>query len=71
MNVILYSTGCPQCTVLKEKMDGAAIAYTENNSKEEMSALGITHVPVLSVDGELMSFAQANKWVNQYLTKES
>ena len=71
MNVVLYSTGCPKCIVLKEKMDSGAIAYTENSSREEMLSLGIKQVPILSVDGELLDFAQANEWVNQHLTKGS
>ena len=70
MNVILYSTGCPKCKVLKQKLDSKAIQYTENNSVEEMLALGIMQVPVLSVDGELLAFPQANEWVNHNPVQE-
>lgn len=64
MNVVLYSTGCPKCAVLKKKLEANAIEYQENNDVDEMIGLGISQVPVLSVDGELLSFAEANKWVN-------
>ena len=45
--VILYSTGCPKCNVLKQKMDNCGISYTVNDSVDEMLSLGITQVPVL------------------------
>ncbi len=59
MNAILYTTGCPRCKVLREKLDGKGIPYTVNDSVDEMLSLGITEVPVLSVDGELLPFAEA------------
>lgn len=64
MNVVLYSTGCPKCNILKKKLTEKNISYTENQNVEEMIALNINEVPVLSVDGELMNFGNAVKWVN-------
>lgn len=63
-NIILYSTGCPRCEVLKSKLTDKAISYTENNSVDEMTALGITQVPILSVNGTLYEFKEAVEWVN-------
>lgn len=65
MEVILYSTGCPKCNVLKKKLNDKNINFTENNDIDIMTSLGIEQVPVLSVDGELMDFSQANTWVNE------
>lgn len=62
--VILYSTGCPRCKVLKQKLADKGIKYAENNSVDEMLAMGISEVPVLGVNGELLSFAEAVKWAN-------
>lgn len=64
MNVVLYSTGCPKCNILKKKLTEKNISYTENQNVEEMIALNINEVPVLSVDGELMNFGNAVKWAN-------
>lgn len=64
-NLILYSTGCPKCNVLKKKLTEKNIEYTENNDIDVMTSLGIDQVPVLSVDGKLMDFAEANKWINE------
>lgn len=66
MEIILYSTDCPKCKVLKQKLEEKGIAYTENTSVDEMLALGIVQVPVLSVKGALLSFHEANQWVNQH-----
>lgn len=65
MNITLYSTGCPKCIVLKKKLTEKNIEYTENNDIETMTSLGIDQVPVLSVGGELLQFADANKWINE------
>ena len=62
--VVLYSTGCPKCGVLKKKLNERGIQYQENTTVEEMLALGITSVPVLCVDGEFMEFTDAVKWIN-------
>ena len=64
MKIILYSTGCPKCEVLKKKLKAKNIEYVENNNVDDMESLGIDQVPVLSVDGNLMSFAEANNWIN-------
>lgn len=64
MKIILYSTGCPKCKVLKHKLEETGIAYTENNAVDEMLSLGIAQVPVLSVDGELLDFKLAVEWTN-------
>lgn len=62
--IILYSTGCPKCTVLKKKLAAKNIDYVENSSVDDMHELGITYVPVLCVNGQLLNFADANKWIN-------
>lgn len=64
-NVILYSTGCPKCKILKKKLDAIGIQYTINSSIEDMTQLGISQVPVLGVDGEFLEFTKANQWINQ------
>ena len=62
--VILFSTGCPRCKVLKQKLQSKNIEYDEVTSVDDMLALGITEVPVLNVGGELLNFLRAVEWVN-------
>ena len=63
--IILYSTHCPRCNVLKSKLDEKHIEYTENNNVDEMIDLGIMSAPALKVDNTLMLFKEAIDWVNQ------
>lgn len=63
--VILYSTGCPKCGVLKNRLDEKGIEYEINSSVFEMEALGITRVPVLCTGTELLGFNEAVKWLQE------
>lgn len=63
--IVLYSTGCPQCCVLKKKLENKGIEFIENNDKEQMLSMNFTRVPVLEVDGKQMDFVAANKWINE------
>lgn len=63
--IILYSTDCPRCKILKNKLKDKNISYIEKNSVDEMISLGITQVPVLSIDGQMYDFLQAVKWINE------
>lgn len=61
----LFSTGCPKCTILKKKMSQKSIEYTEVNDIQQMLDMGLKSVPWLEVDGQMMNFDQANKWINE------
>jgi len=63
--IILYSTGCPKCEVLKKKLTDKQISYKENSDTDTMIELGIDQVPVLSVNGVLLTFSEAIKWINK------
>ena len=65
MNVILYSTHCPKCSVLAAKLKQKGISYIENTNVDEMKSLGLQSAPALMVDGKLMNFSNAVKWVNE------
>ena len=62
--IILYSTGCPRCNVLKKKLTTKGILFELNESVSDMEAMGITQVPVLQIGEDLLSFADANSWIN-------
>jgi len=66
MNITLYSTGCPKCGVLKTKLDQKNITYTLCEDIDVMQAKGMMEAPALEVDGNLMNFVSAVKWVNEY-----
>ena len=64
MKVILYSTNCPRCKVLKTKLEQKKIQYEECNDINEMLKLNIKMAPMLQVDDSLFDFACAIKWIN-------
>ena len=64
--IILYSTGCPKCNVLKKKLAEFNIDYEENNSIDEMIGLGIKEIPVLKIEDKLLDFSEAIKWLSIY-----
>ena len=70
-NIILYSTHCPKCNVLTNKLNSKKIQYKEVTDIDEMQKLGLMSVPYLNVDGKLLDFAAANKWINEVNTDEN
>ena len=64
MEVIMYTTHCPKCNVLAKKLNQFGINYTEIDDIKTMRELKILSVPVLSVDGALLDYVEAVKWVN-------
>lgn len=62
--VTLYSTGCPRCNVLVQKLDNKGIEYDVVNDVDVMTEKGISTVPVLEVNGQLLQFKEAVDWVN-------
>jgi glutaredoxin len=63
----MYSTGCPNCLALKAKLKAIGVQFEECKDTQKMLELGIDEVPVLSVDGNLYSFIEAIKWINNYM----
>lgn len=62
--MILYSTGCPKCNVLKAKLKQKNVDYVENNNVDEMQKMGITTVPMLMINADLLNFTEAVEYIN-------
>ena len=61
----LYQHGCPNCLRLKAKLDNKKIAYENITDKDLMISLGFKSAPKLEVNGEIMDFKEAMKWVEE------
>lgn len=61
--IILYTTHCPQCKVLEAKLKEKKINYSQITNVELMLQKGMDSVPVLEVEGKLLNYSQALKWV--------
>ena len=59
MKVILYSTGCPQCNILKEMLQKKNIIFQIEDNVEKMKELGFSSLPMLSIDNKILNFKEA------------
>lgn len=62
--VIFYTTHCPKCAVLEKKLKEKNIEYVEFTDTEAMINLGLTTIPALNVNGEILDFPSSVKWIN-------
>ena len=65
MKVILYSTNCPRCKVLKAKLTQKKVEHEVITDIDTMLNLGIRSAPILEVDGKRYDFTQAIDFVNR------
>ena len=65
MDIILYSTKtCPRCKYLKQLLDNKNIKYKVCEDIDLMISKGITNIPVLEVDGQLLNNKDAMVWIS-------
>lgn len=60
--IVLYTTGCPKCKILKKTLDDKGISYKEETDVKTMISMGIVTAPMLSVNGDMMDFGEAYRW---------
>lgn len=65
MKVILYSTHCPKCNGLKKRLQSDNVKFEEVNDVNIMIKKGFMSAPVLEVDGIIMDYSKATKWLNE------
>lgn len=59
--MIVYSSAtCPNCRMVKMKLDKAGIPYEVCEDTAKMEELGIKSLPVIEFNGELLKFSKAN-----------
>ena len=64
MKSILYTTHCPMCRILEEKLLDAGFEYDTVEDPDEIIKLGYYSAPILSVDENTMTFKQACDWID-------
>lgn len=62
--VTLYSTNCPKCKVLAQKLTDAGIEFRISDDVDKMIQKGFMSAPLLDVDGKIMNFGEAIRWVS-------
>lgn len=62
-DIILFSTGCSKCKMLKSLLDRNKIPFKESDDVQQLIDRGFTSVPVLLVDDKYMKYNEAVEWV--------
>ena len=66
MNIVLYTTHCPRCNVLVDKLKEAGLSFEISENVDEMIDAGLYSAPALKIDdGPLMNFTEAIHWVKE------
>lgn len=63
--IILYGNHCPKCNVLEKKLLQSNIKFVYCDNMAYMQKRGFDFMPVLEVNGRVMNFAEAVKWLNE------
>ena len=61
--VVLYSNHCVHCKVLEDLLKKHNIKYSVVDDVNTMLNLGLTHMPVLEIDGKFMQFKDAYNYI--------
>lgn len=62
--ILYHQESCGICRMLKMALEKKGIEYESIMDTDKMMELGITHTPVLEVDGVRMDAKEALRWVN-------
>ena len=69
-NIILYEHGCPNCLRLKKMLDLKNIKYVDVTDINVMREKGFKEAPKLEVNGVVMGFGEAVKWIKGVTANE-
>lgn len=63
--ITLFTIDCGKCLILEKKLNEKGIEYETCKDRDVMEQRGFDFMPVLEVDGQIMNFGEAVKWVNE------
>ena len=66
MKIVLYTVGCPKCDILHAKLEQAKVHFETVTDVNAIAEKGYFYLPILEVDGEVMEFGDAVKWLKEY-----
>lgn len=69
MNIKFYTIDCTACNVLEKKLNAKNLTYETIKDLDTIQKIAVQHAitsaPILEVDGDVMSYADAVNWVNK------
>ena len=63
--IVLYTTHCPKCKVLESKLNKKNIEYNVCEDINIIQNKGITALPALEINNEILTFKDAVNWINK------
>lgn len=63
--ITLYSTNCPKCNVLKQKLQSLNIDFEVSDNIDELINLGFMEAPILKVNDKYLNFSKAVNWIKE------
>ena len=69
MNIVLYTVDCPKCKVLEKKLNNANISFEVCKDTKLMAERNISKLPMLEVDGKMLTFKEAVDMINKGVIK--
>lgn len=64
MRITFYTTNCPKCEILKNKLDAKNISYEVCRDINVMMNQGLKSAPALEIDNVIYNFKEAIKFIN-------
>lgn len=65
IKVTFYSNDCPRCKILQQKLDEKGVMYEKVSDVEIMKQKGFMSIPMLEVDGKIMTYLEAINWIKE------
>lgn len=65
MKVKLYTTHCPKCKILEERLNEKKIKYEIVDNIEELQKMNFKSVPNLEIDGKIYNYLESIKYLNK------
>lgn len=64
--ITLYSTGCPNCNILRGRLTNDKIEFTVSNDIDKLVEMGFQNAPILQIDDNFIDYAGAMKLLKVY-----
>lgn len=65
MKVKLYTTHCPKCKILEERLNEKKVKYEVIDNIEELQKMNFKSVPNLEIDGKIYNYLDSIKYLNK------
>ena len=65
MKVKLYTTHCPKCKILEERLNEKKVKYEVIDNIDELQKMNFKSVPNLEIDGKIYNYLDSIRYLNK------